>query len=74
MRAPLHIKRIECNGRIRKTDGSPDFNHLAAVGGPLPGLAQGQRDMMIVAAFAAAYAGKVSIHKSARHKERTAPT
>ncbi|BAV77159.1 type IV secretion system protein virB4 [Pseudomonas chlororaphis subsp. aurantiaca] len=37
-------------------------DHLAAIQRPLAGFAEGQGDVVIVAALAAAYAGKTSIH------------
>jgi hypothetical protein len=37
-------------------------DHLPAIGRPHPGFGQGQGHMVIVAAFATAYAGKRRIH------------
>ncbi len=43
-------------------EGFHQHDDLAAVVGPLPGFGQGQRDMVIGAAFAAAYAGEMGVH------------
>jgi hypothetical protein len=43
-------------------EGFHQHDHLTAIGRPHAGFGQGQGDMVVIAAFAAAYAGKRRIH------------
>ncbi|GED75292.1 hypothetical protein PFL02_21420 [Pseudomonas fluorescens] len=47
-------------------EGFHQNDHLAAVGRPVAGFQQGQGHVVIVAAFAAADAGKLSVHCTKR--------